>query len=308
MTTKPNIMTSSKQMGEAGSTFVTEVPTNNFCWEVDLESPAQELPGDSSWCTIGKKIIIPTLILTIIYIQKFHKLYQLTLSQNDFIPVKCFTWRAMERMQSCLGGIMDTRFIKACKRSLPLLTAIWMLQDIALDIHQTVTYYYLIDGFDVNGEYHDWALQYKNETNSTRLQTLSAGYFYTACAVWIIPPILFSFLPFVKGVLLFPDVVKAIFNCNLPINKNRKNWFIFYPAELLGSIVFIYILIPFAAMKVGLKHLLNEEVDDEEKLIACIDPKVLPFFKFWEIIGEALPSSNTNCSFCSKQFSVLKGI
>ena len=211
----------------------------------------------------------------------------------------------MEFMQSCLDWILDTRFIKACKRSIPLLNAIWMLLDIGLDINQTITYYYLIDGFDVNGEYHEWALQYKNETNSTQLQTLSAGYFYTACAVWIIPPILFSFLPFVKGVLLFPDVVKAIFKCNIPINKNRKNWLMFYPAELLGSITFIYILIPFAAMKVGLKPLLNEEVDDEEKLIACIDPKVLPFFKFWEIIGEALPQAILTVVFALNNFPFL---
>ena len=67
MTTKPNMMTSSKQMGEAGITFVTEVPTNNFCWEVDLESPAQEVPDDNSWCTIGKKIIIPTPTFMIFY-------------------------------------------------------------------------------------------------------------------------------------------------------------------------------------------------------------------------------------------------
>ena len=200
---------------------------------------------------------------------------------------------------------MDTRFINACKRSLPLLTAIWMLQDIGLDINQTITYYYLIHGFDVNGKYHEWALRYKNETNSTRLQTLSAGYFYTTCAVWIIPPILFSFLPFIKGVMLFPDVVKAIFKCDIPIIKNRKNWLMFYPAELLGSIIFIYILIPFAAMKVGLKHLLNEEVDDEEKLIACIDPKVLPFFKFWEIIGEALPQAILTVVFALNNFPFL---
>ena len=37
-------------MRESGNTSLTEVPTNNFCWEVDLESSAQEVPGDSSWC------------------------------------------------------------------------------------------------------------------------------------------------------------------------------------------------------------------------------------------------------------------
>ena len=57
-------MTSSKKIGEA-YTSVTGVSTNNFCWEVDLESPAQEVRDEKFWCTIGKKII-PTPILTIL--------------------------------------------------------------------------------------------------------------------------------------------------------------------------------------------------------------------------------------------------
>ena len=60
-----------------------------------------------------------------------------------------------------------------------------------------------------------------------------------------------------------------------------------------------------AALKVGLKHMLNEEVDDEEKLIACIDPKVLPFFKFWEIIGEALPQAILTVVFALNNFPFL---
>ena len=62
--------TSSKQMEAIGSASVTEVSRHNFCWEVDLESPVQEVSYDSSWCTIGKKII-PTLILTILMSYKF---------------------------------------------------------------------------------------------------------------------------------------------------------------------------------------------------------------------------------------------
>ena len=56
-------MTSSKKEGEA-FTSITGVSTNNFCWEVDLESPVQEVSDDNSWCTIGKKVI-PTITLTI---------------------------------------------------------------------------------------------------------------------------------------------------------------------------------------------------------------------------------------------------
>ena len=57
--------------------------------------------------------------------------------------------RLMERIQPCLDWIMDTRLIKALKRIFPLGNASWMIVDIALDINQTITYYYLINGFNV---------------------------------------------------------------------------------------------------------------------------------------------------------------
>ena len=62
------MMGSSKQMEEPGSTSVSEVSTHSFCWEVDLESPAQEAPDYNSLSTIGKKII-PTPILTILMLK-----------------------------------------------------------------------------------------------------------------------------------------------------------------------------------------------------------------------------------------------
>ena len=126
--------------------------------------------------------------------------------------------RLMEGIQSCVDWIMNTRLMKALKRIFPLATASWMIADMVLDFNQTITYYYLIDGFNEGGEYHDWALQYKEDTNGTRLQTISPGYFYTACAVWIIPPVLFSFLPLLLENCCFQvsstessDVTLAIF-------------------------------------------------------------------------------------------------
>ena len=210
-------------------------------------------------------------------------------SDNDFIVGIWASCRMMERIRPCLDLIMDTRLMKVIKRIFPLANASWMMVDIILDLHQTLTYYYLIDGFSIGGEYHNWAVQYKEETNGTELITIFPGYFHTACAVWTIPPVLLSFDGFVNGRLQFPEVFKAIFRSNIDINENRKNWFIFYPQVLIGCILSIYVVVPYAALKYGLKHLMNGEVDEEEPLIMRINPKFLPFAKLFEIIGEALP-------------------
>ena len=201
---------------------------------------------------------------------------------------------------------METWIVKAVKRVIRLLTALWMWVDMALDVNQTITYYYLIRGFEENGEYHDWALKYKEETNDTRLQTISPGYFYTACAVWIIPPVLLSFWSLVFGYLLFPLVFNAIFRCNIDDIEGRKKWFIYYPLELICSILIIYVVIPYAALKNGVKHLINGEVDENEELIGGINPKMLPLVKLFEIIGEALPQFILTLVFVCNNYPFLK--
>ena len=65
------MMTTLKQLGEAECTSVTEVPEYSFCWEVDLESPAPELPDNKSWRTTGKKII-PIFLSAILMLWKYY--------------------------------------------------------------------------------------------------------------------------------------------------------------------------------------------------------------------------------------------
>ena len=79
----------------------------------------------------------------------------------------------MELAQSRLDWILNTCLIKALKRIFPLGNASWMIADIALDVNQTITYYYLIDGFNEGGEYHDWALKYKEETKKLSLEEVA---------------------------------------------------------------------------------------------------------------------------------------
>ena len=214
--------------------------------------------------------------------------------------------RLKNTLQHCLKWIMETWIVTAVKRVIHLFTALWMWVDMALDVKQTITYYYLINGFSEGGEYHKWALEYQEETNDTRLQTISPGYFYTACAVWIIPPVLWSFMTLITiGDLMFPIVFNAMFRCNIDEIKSRKKSFMYYPLELIICILMIYVVIPFAALKNGVKHLLNGEVDEEEDLIAEINPKYLPFFKLFEILGEALPQFILTLVFVSNNYPFL---
>ena len=198
---------------------------------------------------------------------------------------------------------MNTRLMKALKRIFPLANASWMIADMVLDFNQTITYYYLIDGFNEGREYHDWALQYKEETNETRLQTISPGYFYTACVVWMIPPVLGLFFRLFIGDLIFPYVFHIPRITDI---HGRKKWLMFYPLELITCILFVYVILPFAALKNGVKHLLKGEVDENEELIATINPKNLPFVKVFEIIGEALPQFILTLVFACNNYPFLK--
>ena len=230
----------------------------------------------------------------------------MTFADDNFFLGTCMSCRLMECIQSCVDWMMNTRLMKALKRIFPLATASWMIADMVLDFNQTITYYYLIDGFSEGGEYHDWALQYKDEMNETRLQTISPGYFYTACAVWMIPPVLGSFFRLFIGDLIFPYLFKAIFKCNIGDIRGKKKSLMFYPLELITCILFVYVIIPPAALKNGVKHLLKGEVDEEEELIVTINSKNLPFVKLFEIIGEALPQYILTLVFACNNYPFLK--
>ena len=65
-------------------------------------------------------------------------------------------------------------------------------------------------------------------------------------------------------------------------------------------------MIPYAALKNGVKHLINGEVDENEELIGGIDPKNLPGAKLFEIIGEALPQFILTLVFVCNNYPFLK--
>ena len=189
--------------------------------------------------------------------------------------------------------IMESLLVRIIKRFLPLFTACWMFVDIALDINQTITYYRLY-GFEGQGSYETWAIEHQNSTNSTHLEKMSAMYFYTACSVWVTPPILLTalYIATIK-ILVLSRLLEEFFSYEMPLPRNKILlsiiWIVIFPVELVSSMIVIYVLIPYAALKNGVKCAWNGHVDKNKDLVFGIDVQELPAFKTFEFIGEALP-------------------
>ena len=62
------------------------------------------------------------------------------------------------------------------------------------------------------------------------------------------------------------------------------------PFDMLGSCIFIYVLIPYAALKRGIKIAwTGEDYDGSGILAGIFRNSELPFLKAFEFLGEALP-------------------
>ena len=70
------------------------------------------------------------------------------------------------------------------------------------------------------------------------------------------------------------------------------------PVDILASIIYIYVLIPFASFKQGLKVAISgKDIERSEVLILKIYPEELLFLKCFEALGEALPQLILNIVF-----------
>ena len=174
-----------------------------------------------------------------------------------------------------------------------------------LDGRQLGTYY--IHSYS-NGSYIKWAMEYQNVTNSTHLHSVSEGYFITACLIWILPPVLLS-LGLIAAYKVPFQVLKMIgFDPNLPSNSFALliATLLLFPAEILASIIYIYVLIPFASFKQGLKVAIpGEDIKKNDGLILSVYPSDLLYLKCFEALGEALPQLVLNIVFMSNNHEFL---
>ena len=201
--------------------------------------------------------------------------------------------------------------MRAVKRLLPLMLSLWMHGDVGLDINQTITYFR--NSPYENGTYETWALQYQNSTNTTYLESVSPHYFHTACAVWIIPPLLWAmFNLWDRG---FPFTATNLFLDNYFDYQIKFSYgsccqifigILVLPLDAVASFLWIYIVIPFASFQSGIKCALQgEEFDETDILFLNINTCDLPVLKTFEYLGEALPQLILAVLFTANNYAYL---
>ena len=170
---------------------------------------------------------------------------------------------------------------------MPLFLALWHCADIALDVNQSRTYYEM--AYNVNGTYREWAIQYQNATNSTYLEKVSPWYFYTACGIWIGPPLLSYFF---------------FTCCKMSLGmKETCCSFLFLPIGAVIAVLNTYIWVPLNLLCNALLVLFVGQ--DDEVGSCCVSPKFLRFMKFLEILGEAIPQLTLNYVFMKNNYPYL---
>ena len=193
-------------------------------------------------------------------------------------------------------ALMDSHAVRFVKRIIPLLLALWVKADMILDVRQSIAYYR--HSFS-DGAYAKWAKEYQNETNSTYLQSVSTIYFVTASIIWVASPLLISIfsLMMVKHPLPCTTMLLDEFlNHHIGIECFEGEWYsialgiVLIPFDILGACIFIYVLIPYASLKRGIKFAwTGKDYDENDVIGGGIQHGMLPFLKSFEFLGEALP-------------------
>ena len=200
----------------------------------------------------------------------------------------------MANCKSCFEKCFDNSFyrwlmasclINFIQRIFPLLTSLWMNADMYLDARQTLIYY--DHAFNENGTYRKWALEYNKTTDGT-LETVHQGYFYTAMVVWILPPFLFSAYMFLVNICLHDEfnpfiITNALienfssFEIKPPFNSKILNilfFIVYYPIDVIVCGIYVYVLTPFCALKVGVITLVKGHIDGDYEVTKEINAQI----------------------------------
>ena len=206
----------------------------------------------------------------------------------------------------CVELVTQSRVGKLLIRVIPLLTSLWMYVDMGLDVNQTITYYQF--AFQENGSYHLWALKYRNETNSTYLQSVSSTYFYAAAAIWIGPPFLVSFFYLCNDTDNIDNYQYIFVKCLKFDFKERRAckilaFFICLPIATAVSAFASYLFYPIFAIYVSFRIAwAGKDYDDDVKEDAI---EQVAFVKMTESVGEAVPQFILSLVFIANNYPYL---
>ena len=82
-------------------------------------------------------------------------------------------------------------------------------------------------------------------------------------------------------------------------------YLIYFPIDFLFSIVQIYVITPYASLKLGLIVAWTGDIEPEREITGFIDANEVPFFKLFENLGEALPQCIIALTFLCNNYPFL---
>ena len=242
--------------------------------------------------------------------------------------IQCCSKKAPNQLlELCSNGcgaiaknLQDTCIYHSFIRVKSFLLALWMWVDIILDGVTTHTYYEM--AYNPNSTYIQWALNFQKKSNSTKLETVSEGYFFCAILTWILPPLSSALVCGIyKRSKLWSNLwylfthaenrwckIILIFLCPFLVPILGLGMF---GCIFLFGIVFVYIYVPVAAMCLGLEILWKGPEEEEyEKSCQdgykCLATYWLPVLKLSEIIFEAVPQFTLALVFSINNYQYLR--
>lgn len=230
---------------------------------------------------------------------------------------------AVERAVGCACTL-----IKPVRRLIPLATSMAILVDQGLDGNQA--YVYWSYGYDPNSDFNKWASQQPEcIEDPSSCQSISHLYFVFSMVTWFTAPLLaagvygyfrgnprlgffgeqddgFLELPILEAVGEYVDGLHFCLKAPLMV--------VVLPIVnyTIGG-VFVYLLIPFASFKVGIKTLWNgpDAIDEDEEVLGShfdtFDAKYMPGHKLWENLGEAVPQATIGLVFLCNNYTFVEG-
>ena len=217
----------------------------------------------------------------------------------------------LSNIDELIGNNCMTNFVR---RICPFCLSCWMWADIALDIHQTRAY--LRYGYGHNNGYQSWARNIYRETGY--LHTISKWYFSVASAVWAFSPILFTLFLLYNNIrpgkhhryhAVFGGMAyvlkglgyDAIYHakCNISRHWTILLFLIVLPINLLGSTLYVYIIIPLSALFLGIKRLI---AGGDGGRFFNVDADELSGLMIFELFGEALPQVILSITYVANNY------
>ena len=171
---------------------------------------------------------------------------------------------------SVIRWIVQSQFVQALQRIYPLVIILCYGLDIALDIHQTNTYYRIFQNSTNRFS--------ATETNNTEGKNIvsstieSPEYLYGSMAAWISVPLLWSLLLLISTQCPFPVVNRIMKFCfdyehNFTSGMGIKLLLgiLALPIDTVFSIIWIYVLVPYVSFKRALQcAILGREFDKDD--------------------------------------------